>query len=44
MGYDKSETFFKNVFASRDHFGSEKSELKKDVIPRETERHVNENH
>ena len=23
MGYDKSETFFKNIFMSKEHFGSE---------------------
>ena len=45
MGYDKSETFFKNIFASKDVLGSEKSELKK-ISPRKDnsqERALNNN-
>lgn len=44
MGYDKSETFFKNVFASSIHFGSEKVDLKKSVLSKENEgRYVDNN-
>lgn len=38
MGYDKSETFFRNIFASKDHVGSE--DMRRSSPKREVERPI----
>lgn len=38
MGYDKSETFFRNIFVSKEHFGSE--ELKKSGPRKDVEKPI----
>lgn len=40
MGYDKSETYFKNIFFSKENFGAEKAELKENQTKREGENNI----
>lgn len=40
MGYDKSETFFKNIFMSKEHFGSEEMRKSSPNTKKEVEKPI----